>query len=209
MTDILIIPITGTIDFTNNAGEVMRMSGSGDPQSELQLSGSSGSIAAFKDSFEDTLFSVTDQSQLPLFEVLPDQRIKAYGPIVAKTYHPTFHNFTPTTSAVFIPISSEGETSVITNVSVGWLAPTDGELIEVIARGTGAADSTIIGFHTNDNGTAIETDTVDMAGAGVSYVFSFSSSTFQKGDKLHVKFDAATNPTTIWLVCRWVFNWRT
>lgn len=210
MTDILIIPITGTIDFTNNAGEVMRMSGSGDPQAELQLSGSSGSIASFKDSFEDTLFSVTDQSQLPLFEVLPDQRIKAYGPIVAKTYQCTFHNYHTTDGGQdYIPINLTTESGNIADNQTGWMAPTDGELVEVIAYAENAAGSTQIEFYTNENTTPIETETVDMVGAKVPYVFSFSISTFSKGDTLHVSMDPANTGGSTRIVCTWLFNWRT
>jgi hypothetical protein len=50
---------------------------------------------------------------------------------------------------------------------------------------------------------------VDMAGAGVSYVFSYSSSTFAKGDRLHISWDASTGPDNVWLTCRWMLNWRT
>lgn len=210
MTDILIIPITGTIDFTNNAGEVLRMSGSGDPQGQLELSGPSGSIASFKDSFEDVYFAVTDQSQLPVFEVLSDNRVKFFGPLVGKVYQSTNHVFLAGgTGLVYIPINSTAENATITTLQVGWLAPADGELVEVYARSTIAADSTIIGFHTNDNTSAIETDTVNMNATGKSFVFSFSSAVFLKGDKLHISFDPTNNPSVVHITCRWLHNWRT
>ena len=77
------------------------------------------------------------------------------------------------------------------SASTNLIAPWDGELKKIVimcarTSGTNYPRITSLGFHKNQSTTAVETQTVDISEWYALYTASFSSSTFQKGDVLHL-----------------------
>lgn len=211
MTDILITPITGTVDFTNNSGEVLRMSGSGDPQATLELSAPSGTIASFKDSFEDAYFSINDQSELAVFEVLSDNRVKFFGPLIGKTYD----NWDPrgdhvTTTEQFLPWTYFLEDTSPGTPGFVKIAPVDGKFIKAFVNTENAAGNTTLKLYIDQSASEDFTSaTVNIGGTNTSEEFDLGDTPFIQGDRLYITAQSAVGPGEIRIVVIVELNWRT
>ena len=98
----------------------------------------------------------------------------------------------------FIPWVYYNEKQTLAAGSIGtatcsMIAPYDGKFISVSVLSNGSVPvpgSTVIGVHKNNDETAMETQTVNMAAFNVTYTGTFSANTFSKGDVLHLNLDA-------------------
>ena len=120
------------------------------------------------------------------------------------------HNFNYTGSSKVYLGWNRATTSTSISSAGKFIAPYGGRLLKVLARTESVADSTVIGFHKEDDGTAdpsgtaTEAITVDMSAANTTYDFDFTpTSIFNKGDILAISMDATnvvndTNLTSIW-----------
>jgi hypothetical protein len=98
----------------------------------------------------------------------------------------------------FIPWVYYNEKQTLAAGSLGtatcsMIAPYDGKFISVSVLSNGSVPvpgSTIIGVHKNNDETAMETQTVNMAAFNVTYTGTFSANTFSKGDVLHLNLNA-------------------
>lgn len=124
--------------------------------------------------------------------------------VVVKTHH----SYTPGVSTLrYIPLNSTTSSATITDIQCGWLAPADGELVEVLVQTTAAAGNpSTVGLHTNGNTTPVESIPVNMASANQTYVFKFTKARFNRGDRLHVSFDPNAVPTNVFVECRWRYS---
>lgn len=96
----------------------------------------------------------------------------------------------------YIAITGTTGSTLITNKYVHYISPFDAGTITKIkieCGDTAAAGSTVVGIHINENTTATETVTVDMASTGVVYDFDFSTNTFSEGDIVTISFDPTNN----------------
>ena len=80
--------------------------------------------------------------------------------------------------------------------------------MKVLIEYTGVVNSTTISFHTNRNTTAIETETVIITSSNTVYTATFSSSSFNAGDELHIKVDPTTDYGTLYptITCVWEYD---
>jgi hypothetical protein len=100
------------------------------------------------------------------------------------------------------------EQGSISGYTARWIAPYGGELLKVLIEYTGVVNSTTISFHTNRNTTAIETETVIITSSNTVYTATFSSSSFNAGDELHIKVDPLTDYGTLYptITCVWEYD---
>lgn len=119
------------------------------------------------------------------------------------------------TSLHYAPIKGSLLSSSTNNAAGYWfIAPYDGQLIEVLALGeTGGAGptpgSTIIGLHKNFSGTAADTDTQNMSSNTTVYTFEFSTATFSKGDRISISVDPTNAPQRLSLTLKMTMDTRT
>jgi hypothetical protein len=100
------------------------------------------------------------------------------------------------------------EQGSISGYTARWIAPYGGKLLKVLIEYTGVVNSTTISFHTNRNTTAIETETVIITSSNTVYTATFSSSSFNAGDELHIKVDPTTDYGTLYptITCVWEYD---
>jgi hypothetical protein len=211
MTDVLITPGDGQVLFENQDSLQITISGSGETPVEVFFSGSSGSLLSVVDSFEDTLFEVTNEFGNQKFVVQEDEEVRFVGPMYGKMVHFTYHNFDDTSgggTTWYVPWGSNAETNGITSVQAAGLAPCNGELVEVLVWTEAATGSTTVRFMINQTATTIDSDTKSISGAGVITSFSFSSAVFDKGDLLHIRFDNTNQAEVVYLVAKWIYDLR-
>ena len=111
-------------------------------------------------------------------------------------YAHSFGTGVKNSNLVYLAQSGTVGSTLITNKYVHLIAPHDsGTIVKVkIECGdTVAAGSTVVGIHVNENVTATEAVTVNMATAGTVYDFDFSTNTFSEGDIISISFDPTNN----------------
>jgi len=148
--------------------------------------------------------------------------LKVTDNINGKILHYTHHNFTiASTSVNYVPINSYTETTTVTDQQVGFQAPHDGQLKEVmikvnVAWGSSPFHSTTIAFHKGPDGTesvsatATESKTKAMIVANTAKTASFSSSTFNSGDTVAVSIDPyASTSGKVRITCVWEYDTNT
>jgi hypothetical protein len=85
---------------------------------------------------------------------------------------------------------SLGENSDITDYRNHFIAPFNGKLVKIVLKSEVAMGSTLLGMHINQNTTALETKTVDIAAANTAYTFTFTSAAiFSAGDDIELFVD--------------------
>jgi len=148
--------------------------------------------------------------------------LKVTDNINGKILHYTHHNFTiASTSVNYVPMNSLVETATVTDQQVGFQAPHDGQLKEVmikvnVAWGSSLGHATTIAFHKGPNGTesvsasATESKTSSLITANTSKTYSFSSSTFNSGDTVAVSIDPyASTSGKVRMTCVWEYDTNT
>ena len=139
--------------------------------------------------------------------------ISSSGNFFGKTRHITHHNFSVgATNNTHIPSMGSLLESGTQLFHHRIVAPYDGRLVKVLARGEEASGNTLIGIATASDGTQ-DTTLVDgsqitqnMSSADTTYEFVMSSSkcSFNKGQSYTVMFDssnsstAGVNLTAVW-----------
>jgi len=134
----------------------------------------------------------------------PDGNLQIAGSLTAKTKHifALYASISATPGGgYYMPWVYYTESQTIAAGSLSTMrctmvAPYDGKFISVsvLSNGSGnAPGSTVIGVHKNNSGTAMETQTVNMAAFNTAYTGTFTSNSFSKGDALHLNLDA-TDP---------------
>ena len=106
----------------------------------------------------------------------------------------------------YIPINSEEDTTAISSRQVRWLAPCDGQLLKVVIMTDFVAGSTQVGFHTNMNSVATETQVVDITMSDTPFVAMFSTAVFNEGDMLHISVAPGADPGVVWVTCYYESN---
>jgi len=109
----------------------------------------------------------------------------------------------PQATLRFVPWPNDSEATLITDLAGAGVAIAAGELHEVHMSGSSAGGITIMGFHTNENTTAIETVTLNHAVAEQHLVFVFSASNFNAFDKLHVSVDPTDAMSDVHIAMTW------
>jgi len=85
---------------------------------------------------------------------------------------------------------SLGENADITDYRNHFIAPFNGKLVKIVVKSEVAMGSTLLKMHINQNTTALETQTVDIAAANTAYTFTFTSSAvFNAGDDVELFVD--------------------
>lgn len=109
---------------------------------------------------------------------------------------------------VYVPWGADLEHPTITSehVSLGPM-PAGGQVVGVQFYCTGAAGSTILGFHKNNNTTATVTDTVVVSASTLAEFDWGSAATFAKNDRVHVSIDPAAAELVGFLSLKVRFNW--
>ena len=139
--------------------------------------------------------------------------VSASGNFFGKTRHITHHNFSvAATNNTHVPSMGSLLESGTQAVHHRIVAPYNGRLVKVLARGENASGTTLIGIATASNGTQ-DTTLVDgsqitqnMSSADTTYEFVMSSSkcSFNKGQAYSIMFDsdsastAGVNLTAVW-----------
>ena len=127
--------------------------------------------------------------------------------------HITTHKSAPgNNSAAFVRFDSIGvDGSAGANNKM--VTPYNGKLIKVVARGSDAPGSTVIGFHRNTDGnaqldgTAVQNITVNMASANTAYTFNFTGvSDWGPGDIIGLKFNPDSDPGNLIITAIWEYN---
>lgn len=209
----------------NDAGfaEVwFRNNESGTQQQRWILSHRSDESLAFQrynsaGTFQDFTIQLNADGSVDVANTLTADTLVGTAEVTGILYREEYVIFNDSGSAAkqYVPFRGTQSPSVDIADTGNWIvAGYDGELFEIIVVGenSGAGPtpgSTVIGFHKNFNGTATETDTVNMALNTTPYTFTFSSSTFDKGDRLSISFDPTNNPQRISMVLKFKYDTRT
>jgi len=148
--------------------------------------------------------------------------LKVTDAVNGKILHYTHHNFTvASTSVNYVPTNSTTESTTRTDEQIGFQAPHDGQLKEVIIKvnvawGSTLGHSTTIAFHKGPDGTesvsasATESKTKAMIAANTVKTASFSSSTFSAGDTIAVSIDPyASTSGKVRMTCVWEYDTNT
>ena len=135
------------------------------------------------------------------------------GSLRARQLHMTTHKLVfGDTTARFVRFDSNGgDTTAGANNKL--VTPYNGRLIKVIARGTVAGGSTVIGFHRNTDGsanvsgTSTEDITVTMGSANTSYTFNFTGAAdWAGGDIVGLKINPSSDPGVVIATAVWEFE---
>ena len=136
--------------------------------------------------------------------------ISSSGNVIGNLYQPTFHNFSMTgTDELYIPFPTSTTEASTTNYVREWIAPFDGALSMIRARGSAAGGVTTFKLYVNaviaGGATATNTGTVNWRFADTTYNFPFDESTavFSAGNLIRVTVNPSTdfddaNVTMIW-----------
>ena len=135
--------------------------------------------------------------------------ISSSGNVIGNLYQPTFHNFSMTgTDELYIPFPTSTTEASTTNYVREWIAPFDGALSKIRARGSAAGGNTTFKLYVNAviaGGATATSDTVNWRFADTTYNFTFdeTAAVYSAGDLIRVTvnptsdFDDA-NVTMIW-----------
>ena len=216
MTDVLIRPASGTIAFTNQNSKALVMSGSGGVEASLEISGSTnGQLLSVTDSAAGTLFAVTDPvSQLPLLEVIDDQRVLFYGPMVGKTYADwlTFGDWSTTATTKFLAFEELNENTSGAVVYYNFrIAPCDGKLVKALLfSNVSTPGNTVMSPYLNQVASAEYTSAaVNINGTNTVWEFDLGNTPFQKKDRVYIEVNPTGNLDDVQAVIIVVLNWRT
>ena len=145
-----------------------------------------------------------------LSHITASGNISSSGNVIGNLYQPTFHNFSMTgTDELYIPFPTSTTEASTTNYVREWIAPFDGALSMIRARGSAAGGVTTFKLYVNaviaGGATATNTGTVNWRFADTTYNFPFDESTavYSAGDILRVTIEQqfggdGTNVTCIW-----------
>jgi len=130
-----------------------------------------------------------------------------YPPATYQSLISTYWN--NTADLRYVPWGADLEHPTITSEHVAYgPMPTRGQIVGVRFKCAGSAGNTILGFHKNDNVTAVVTDTVSVT-ADTDTVFDWgSSATFEEGDWIHVSVDPTNAPNQAWVSLKVRFEWE-